>query len=161
MEVAVPLAASVALVQLIVRPATEPATLTVPAKFCVLVRVNTSVVDAPLLKLRLEDAELTVKSPTWTVIVTECVAVPVAAVAVRVRLYTPGVDEDIVHVEVAVPLAARVPEVQLTVRPATEPATLTVLAKFCVLVRVRTSVVDEPVLKLRSDDAAATVKSPT
>ena len=65
------------------------------------------------------------------------------------------------QVEVAVPLAARVAEVQLTVNPATEPATLTVPAKFCVLVSVRTSVVEEPVLKLTSDDAAATVKSPT
>ena len=66
-----------------------------------------------------------------------------------------------VQVEVAVPLAARVPEVQLTVKPATEPATLTVPAKFCVLVRVRASVVEEPVLKLMSDEAAETVKSPT
>ena len=63
-EVAVPLAASVALVQLTVRPESVPATLTVPAKFCVLVRVNTSVVEVPVLKLRSEDAAESVKLPT-------------------------------------------------------------------------------------------------
>jgi hypothetical protein len=67
-----------------------------------------------------------------------------------------------VHVEVAVPLAANVAEVQLTLKPVTEPATFTLPAKFCVLVNVRTSVVVvTPVLKLMSDDAAETVKSPT
>ena len=85
-EVAVPLAARVALVQLTVRPDRVPATLTVLAKFCVLVSVNTSVVEDPVLKLTSEDAAATVKSPTCTMIVTECVAVPVAAVAVTVRL---------------------------------------------------------------------------
>jgi len=49
------------------------------------------------------------KSPTWTM---------------------PGVDEDMVHVDVAVPLAASVALVQVTVRPLRVPATLTVPAKF-------------------------------
>ena len=73
----------------------------------------------------------------------------------------PGVDEDMVHVEVAVPLAASVADVQVTVRPLKVPATLTVPAKFWVLVRVRASVVEAPVLKLMSDEAGLTVKSPT
>ena len=51
-----------------------------------LVRVKTSGVEAPVLKLTSEDAAAIVKSPTWTVIVTEWVAVPVAAVPVSVRL---------------------------------------------------------------------------
>jgi hypothetical protein len=37
------------------------------------------------LKLTSEDAAATVKSPTWTVIVTDWVAVPVAAVPVNAR----------------------------------------------------------------------------
>jgi hypothetical protein len=52
----------------------------------VLVRVRASVVEEPLLKLMSEEAAVIVNLPTWTVIVTECVAVPVAAVAVSVRL---------------------------------------------------------------------------
>jgi hypothetical protein len=67
-----------------------------------------------------------------------------------------------VQVEVAVPFAFNVAEVQLTVRPVTEPATLTPPVKSSVLVRVRTSVVVvTPVLKLTSDEAAETLKSPT
>jgi hypothetical protein len=85
-EVAVLLAARVAEVQLTVKPASEPAALTVPAKFCVLVRLKASVVDAPVFKLRSDEAAETVKSPTWTVTDTLWVAVPVAAVAVRGRL---------------------------------------------------------------------------
>jgi hypothetical protein len=86
-DVAVPFAESVAEVQLTDRPVTEPATFTLPAKFCVLVNVRTSVVVVtPVLKLMSDEAALTVKSPTWTVIVTECEAVPVAAEAVNVRL---------------------------------------------------------------------------
>jgi len=71
-----------------------------------------------------------VKSPTWTVMVTEWDAVPVAAVAVRVALCKPEVDDEIVHVEVAVPLAARVALVHVIERPEPTPATLTVPAKF-------------------------------
>jgi len=56
--------------------------------------------------------------------------VPVAAVAVSVALCRPGVDDEIVHVEVAVPLAARVALVHVIVRPVPTPATLTVPAKF-------------------------------
>src|SRR6058998_2650904 len=85
-DVAVPLAASVAEVHVTVRPLSVPATLTVPAKFCVLVNVRASVVEAPVLKLMFDEAALTVKSPTWTMIVTLWDAVPVAAVAVTVRL---------------------------------------------------------------------------
>ena len=55
---------------------------------------------------------------------------PVAAVAVSVALCRPGVDDEIVHVEVAVPLAARVALVHVIVRPVPIPATLTVPAKF-------------------------------
>jgi len=73
----------------------------------------------------------------------------------------PGVEDEIVHVEVAVPLAASVADVQVTVRPLSVPATLTVPAKFWVLVRVRASVVEAPLLKLTLFDAADTVKSPT
>src|SRR3989454_12506087 len=74
---------------------------------------------------------------------------------------SPGVEDEIVHVDVAVPLAASVADVQVTVRPLSVPATLTPPAKFWVLVRVRASVVEAPVLKLMSDEAALTVKSPT
>ena len=42
----------------------------------------------------------------------------------------PGVDDEIVHVDVAVPLAASVADVQVTVRPLRVPATLTLPAKF-------------------------------
>jgi len=87
--------------------------------------------------------------------------VPVTAVAVKVALCKPGVDDEIVQVDVAVPLAASVALVHVIVRPEPTPATLTVPAKFWVLVNVRTSVVDAPVLKLTSDEAADTVKSPT
>ena len=73
----------------------------------------------------------------------------------------PGVEDEMVHVDVAVPFAASVADVHITVRPLSVPATLTVPAKFWVLVKVRTSVVDAPVLKLTSFDAADTVKSPT
>jgi hypothetical protein len=62
----VPLAVRVPLVHVTVSPVAEPATLTVPAKFWMLVNVNASVVDDPVLKLRSDDAEDTVKSPTWT-----------------------------------------------------------------------------------------------
>ena len=55
---------------------------------------------------------------------------PVAAVAVKVALCRPGVDDEIVHVDVAVPLAARVAEVHVIVRPVPTPATLTTPAKF-------------------------------
>ena len=55
---------------------------------------------------------------------------PVAAVAVRLALCNPGLDDEIVHVEVAVPLAARVALVHVIVRPEPTPATLTVPAKF-------------------------------
>ena len=66
------------------------------------------------------------------------------------------------QVDVAVPLAVGVAEVQLTVRPEVVPLTLTPPAKFWVLVSVRASVVVvTPVLKLTSDEAALTVKSPT
>ena len=74
-DVAVPFAASVAEVQVTVRPLSVPATLTVPAKFCVLVNVNTSVVEAPELKLMSSDTALTVKSPTCTVMRVEFVTV--------------------------------------------------------------------------------------
>ena len=86
---------------------------------------------------------------------------PVTAVAVRVALCRPGVEDEIVHVDVAVPLAASVALVHVIVRPVPTPATLTVPAKFCVLVNVNASVVEAPVLKLTSFDAADTVKSPT
>ncbi len=55
---------------------------------------------------------------------------PVAAVAGRVALCKPEVDDEIVHVEVAVPLAARVALVHVIERPEPTPATLTVPAKF-------------------------------
>ena len=55
---------------------------------------------------------------------------PVAAVAVTVSECTPGVEDEIVQVEVAVPFAARVAEVHEAVRPVPAPATLTVPAKF-------------------------------
>src|SRR3989442_15935706 len=102
-DVAVPLAASVAEVHVTVRPLSVPATLTVPAKFWVLVMVSASVVDAPVLKLMSDEAALTVKSPTWTVMVSELEAVPVTAVAVRVALWKPRIDDERVHVDVAVP----------------------------------------------------------
>ena len=53
-----------------------------------------------------------------------------AAVAVIVALCRPGVDDETVHVEVAVPLAARVALVHVIVRPEPTPATFTVPAKF-------------------------------
>jgi len=87
--------------------------------------------------------------------------VPVAAVAVKVALCKPGVDDEIVHVDVVVPLAVSEAEVHVIVRPVPTPATLTVPAKFWVLVNVNTSVVDAPELKLTSTDAADTTKSPT
>ena len=65
------------------------------------------------------------------------------------------------QVDAAVPLAVRVALVQDTVKPVTEPATLTVPAKFWTLARLTLSVVDAPVLKLMSDEAATAVKSPT
>ena len=40
-----------------------------------LVNVNTSVVDAPVLKLMFDEAADTVKSPTWTVMTVELVTV--------------------------------------------------------------------------------------
>ena len=55
---------------------------------------------------------------------------PVAAVAVSVELCKPGVDDEIEHVDVAVPLAARVALVHVIPRPEPTPATLTVPAKF-------------------------------
>jgi len=42
----------------------------------------------------------------------------------------PGVEDEMVHVDVAVPFAASVADVQVTVRPLKVPATLTVPAKF-------------------------------
>ena len=40
-----------------------------------LVKVTASVVDAPVLKLMFDEAALTVKSPTWTVMTVELVTV--------------------------------------------------------------------------------------
>jgi len=96
----------------------------------VLVRVRASVVNAKVLKLLSDDETETVKSPTWTVIVREREEVPVTAVAVKVALCRPGVDDEMVHVDVAVPLAASVALVHVIVRPVPTPATLTVPAKF-------------------------------
>jgi len=56
--------------------------------------------------------------------------VPVTAVAVKVALCKPGLDDEMVHVDVAVPLAASVALVHVIVRPAPTPATLTEPAKF-------------------------------
>ena len=55
---------------------------------------------------------------------------PATAVAVKVALCKPGVDDEIVQVDVAVPLAASVALVHVIVRPEPTPATLTVPAKF-------------------------------
>ena len=49
-----------------------------------LVKVRTSVVDAPVLKLMFEEAALTVKSPTCTVITVELVTVGLPPEPVRV-----------------------------------------------------------------------------
>ena len=55
---------------------------------------------------------------------------PVPALAVKVRLYRPGVEDEMVQVDAAVPFAVRVGLVHETVRPVTEPATFTVPAQF-------------------------------
>jgi hypothetical protein len=105
-------------VQLIVKPATEPATLTVPAKFWVLVRVRASVFEEPVLKLTSDDAAETVKSPTWTTMAAECV--PTEPVPVKLTTYVPATVDDRLQVVPTEPPEGTVTELGLqadTVNP--------------------------------------------
>ena len=101
-----------------------------------------------MLKLMSSDAALTVKSPTWTVMMVELVTVGLPPEPFSVTAYTPPVEELSEHVAVAVPPEATVALVQdETVTPAglDEPVNETVPLNPCRLVTV---IVVEPVAPL-------------
>src|SRR5207253_5324983 len=97
------------------------------------------------------DAALTVKSPTWTVMMVELVTVGLPPEPFSVTAYTPPVEELSEHVAVAVPPEATVALVQdETVTPAglDEPVNETVPLNPCRLVTVMVVEPVAPLLKL-------------
>ena len=112
-----------------------------------------------------------VKSPvTVTVMVAVELVTPllVPPTPVITPVYVPGVEETRLHVEVAVPPAARVALGQVTTRPVAgekTPLRVTVPVRPFVapprLPRLITSVVEPPVVTLRLVDVAETDKPPT